>query len=131
MKKKGLLHGDLSKVIALLGHTQSLVIADAGLPLPKDIPIIDLAVVPNLPGFIDVLQAVWDEGVFEKAIVAQEINSKNSSVLHSIENILEKTPYDQISHEDFKEKTRTAQCIIRTGETSAYANIILIGGVNF
>ncbi len=33
MKKAGLLNPDLSKTIASLGHTDTLCIADAGLPI--------------------------------------------------------------------------------------------------
>ncbi|MCF7905318.1 MAG: D-ribose pyranase, partial [Candidatus Marinimicrobia bacterium] len=34
MKKVGILHPELSKAIAIMGHTDRLVVCDAGLPIP-------------------------------------------------------------------------------------------------
>lgn len=40
-------------------------------------------------------------------------------------------PCKKVPHEEFKELTKKAKCIIRTGENTSYANVIFIGGVNF
>ena len=58
MKKTGLLNQPLSAVIAGLGHMETLVVADAGLPIPPGVERIDLAVSAGLPPFLDVLRAV-------------------------------------------------------------------------
>lgn len=49
MKKTALLNRDVSEVIASLGHTDMLVICDAGFPVPGDVQRIDLAVAASLP----------------------------------------------------------------------------------
>ncbi len=43
MKKTGILNQPISSVIAGLGHMDTLVIADAGLPIPPEAQRIDLA----------------------------------------------------------------------------------------
>ena len=43
MKRTGLLNIELSQVIAGMGHGDVLVIGDAGLPVPKGVRRIDLA----------------------------------------------------------------------------------------
>jgi len=43
MKKSGLLNPQLCAAVARLGHTQTFVVADAGLPIPHEVPVIDLA----------------------------------------------------------------------------------------
>ena len=58
MKKIGLLNHQLADVIARIGHTQRLIVADAGLPIPTGVERIDLAVVPGLPGTEEVLRAI-------------------------------------------------------------------------
>ena len=58
MKQTGILNRDLSAVIAALGHTQSIVIGDCGLPIPDGVPVIDLALVPGTPSFLLTLRAV-------------------------------------------------------------------------
>ena len=51
MKKSGILHPELARVIASLGHGDGLCIADAGLPVPAGVLRIDLALGPGLPPF--------------------------------------------------------------------------------
>ena len=49
MKKTTLLQSDLSYIIATLGHLDTLVIADAGLPIPAETVRIDLALTQGIP----------------------------------------------------------------------------------
>ncbi|MBD4719348.1 D-ribose pyranase, partial [Xanthomonas citri pv. citri] len=43
MKKGTVLNSDISSVISRLGHTDTLVVCDAGLPIPKSTTRIDMA----------------------------------------------------------------------------------------
>ena len=65
MKKQGILQNDLAAVIARLGHTDTLVVADAGLPIPPSVPRIDLAVSAGVPSFMQVLRPLLDEVAVE------------------------------------------------------------------
>ena len=58
MKKTGLLNSDVSTAIAQMGHLDTLVVADAGLPVPAGTWRIDLALRHGVPRFIDVVDAV-------------------------------------------------------------------------
>ena len=133
MKKHGILNSHLSMVIASLGHTDQLVICDAGLPLPREAEIVDLALVPNVPRFIDTLKAVLEELIVEKAILAKEIESINNGILKEVKGLLEGIRIEYGTHEEFKNIYRKSNntVFVRTGETSPYANIILISGVDF
>ena len=86
MKKIGIINQPISAVVAGLGHTDTVVIADAGLPIPAGPERIDLALTEGIPTFID---------------------------------------------ETFKAQTASARAIIRTGEFTPYANVILVAGVVF
>ena len=77
MKRQGLLNAPLSGHIARLGHTQTLVIADAGLPIPADIPCVDLAVIPGLPAMLPVLDALLAELCIEAVTHASELALKS------------------------------------------------------
>ncbi|OIO94359.1 MAG: D-ribose pyranase [Anaerolineae bacterium CG2_30_64_16] len=132
MKKTGLLNKDLSEVIAGMGHRDLLVIADAGLPIPSGVRRIDLAVRPGLPGFIDVLQAVLGELRVEEAVVASEMDERSPHVLARLRQALgEEVPINSTIHENFKLQTARARAVVRTGEFTPYANVILIAGVMF
>ena len=131
MKRTPLLHAELSDVIARLGHGDLLVIGDAGLPIPDGPRRIDLAVSANVPRLQDVLAAVLAEMQVEAAFIADEIVGANPSVHAELRRQLGHAPVTWVSHEQFKAATRDARAIVRTGEFSPYANVILRSGVVF
>jgi len=132
MKRGELLNSYLSSLIADLGHKDKVVIADAGLPVPAGVEKIDLAVSCGLPGFVGTLQAVLSEYQIEAGIMAEEVKSENPLVLDETLAILPETiEPEYVSHEDFKRLTEDCKAVIRTGECSPYANIILVSGVTF
>jgi D-ribose pyranase len=131
VKRTTLLHAELSDVIARLGHGDLLVIADAGLPIPDGPRRIDLAVSANVPRFGEVLAAVLAEMQVESAVIADELEPANPSVHADLQRQLGFTPVSRLSHEHFKAATRAARAIVRTGEFSPYANVILRAGVVF
>lgn len=129
MKKHGILNRELAGHFAKLGHTDRIVIADCGLPVPKDVPCIDLAYKLGEPTFLTILEVVLNDLVVEAAVLAEEIQTKNEKVAKEVTNSLSNISY--VTHEEFKELTKEAKLIIRTGETTPYANVILQCGVIF
>ncbi|WP_071393992.1 D-ribose pyranase [Bacillus tuaregi] len=131
MKRCGMLNSEISKVLADLGHTDLIVIADAGLPVPEGVKKIDLAVIKGMPSFIDVVNAVEEDMVIEKVVIASEIKEANPEHAHYInEKFVDKT-IEHVTHEEFKRLTKDAKAVIRTGEITPYANCILQSGVFF
>jgi D-ribose pyranase len=128
MKKGNLINQPVSNLIASLGHTDEIVIADAGLPIPKEITRIDLALTHGIPSFEDTLRTILDEMYVEKAYVSKEILEYSPQVLELIQEALGDVPVEQIPHLDFKERTGRSRAIIRTGEFTPYANVILVSG---
>ena len=131
MKKIGILNQPISSVIAGLGHTDTLVVADAGLPIPQETQRIDLALVEGIPGFLDTLRAVLTEMQVERAVVAEEMLETSPGVYEAIKRLLGDVPTEAIPHSALKERARSARAVIRTGEFTPYANIILVAGVVF
>jgi len=129
MKKSGILNPQLNRIISEMGHRDMLIIADVGLPISKEVERIDLVLKSGIPSFAEVLPAVLSELQVEEAYVAKEIKEKNPHILNLISSLLGKVNY--ITHEELKELSKQARAIIRTGECSPYANIILISGVIF
>jgi D-ribose pyranase len=114
-----------------MGHTETLVVADAGLPVPKEVERIDLALVPGLPGFLTTLEAILAEFEVESALCAEEIKAHNPQMLAGMRKLLGEIPLHFISHEAFKRKSVDAAAIVRSGECTPYANVILVAGVTF
>lgn len=132
MRRSGLLHAELNRVIAAMGHTDTLVIADAGLPIPHGVPCIDLALIGGLPSFAQVFDAIWTELAVEAVTFAEEIEPKNPSLMALAKRLIrEGIEVEKISHADFKRRCANAYAVVRTGETAPYANVILHAGVTF
>jgi D-ribose pyranase len=134
MKKIGTLNSDISRVISDMGHMDKLVIADAGLPVPMDTEKIDLALTHGVPGFLQTLETILGELEVEAAIVAEEIQTKSPESLalfEELKKILGDIPVTFVSHEEFKKLLPSSRAVVRTGEMTPYANIILISGVIF
>lgn len=130
MKRTGILNGQLMQQLANLGHTDTFLIGDAGMPVPAGVPIIDLVLTLGVPTFEQVLRAICAEIVIEAAIVAIEAKDKNPDVLALIHDLV-KGPIQVIPHIDLKFATNKCKFAIRTGESTPYANIILQAGVSF
>lgn len=128
MKKIGMINAPLSRVVALLGHSDSLVVADAGLPIPDSVERIDLALKRGVPGFLETLEVVLSEMYVERAIIANEMLEYSARTHRSVLELLPDAQVDSLSHTDFKEMTRHAKAVVRTGEFTPYSNIILIAG---
>ena len=109
MRKRGLLQHALAGTIASMGHTDLLVIADAGLPVPPGVTCIDLAVRCGLPRMLDVAGVVADELQVEEIIVAEEL----------------------LARDELKRLSAQARAVVRTGECTPYHNVILVSGVTF
>jgi D-ribose pyranase len=131
VKKIGVLNQEISQLIASMGHLDKLTICDAGLPIPDYIWRIDLAVVPGLPGFVDVTKAVASELKVQQVILAEELRDKNPELTEEIKILFKNTDVVYVPHEEFKRLSTESRAIIRTGECTPYANVILVSGVTF
>ena len=128
MKKVGIINQPISAIISGLGHTDTLTIADAGLPIPATTKRIDLALMTGVPSFMQTLHVVLEEFFVEKAIVAEEMRAVSPQIFEGVSQILGQVPIELVPHISFKELTADSRAIIRTGEFTPYANIILVSG---
>ena len=139
MKKTTVLNAQLSGVIASLGHTDGLTICDAGLPIPSEQQCVDLALTKGIPSFLATLEVVLSELFVERILLAEEIKQFNPQVEQKIMQMMNTLEAEQgrrieieyVSHSQFKQMSNQAKAVVRTGECSPYANVILYSGVPF
>ena len=129
LKQISVLNPRLLALLAGAGHMDLIVIADAGLPVPPGVDLIDLSLVPGSPSFLQVFDAVRGLLVYERVILAQELRAQ--PLFPAVASRLDDVPLEEVSHESFKLRTVQALGIIRTGECTPYANIGLVAGVAF
>src|SRR5690606_6386460 len=124
MRRQGILHPQISRIISEMGHTDGLVVADAGLPIPKGVERVDLAFLPGVPSFLTVLDGILAELSIEGALLAQEIQEANPTLWREVQSRLQ-VPIEYVPHQRFKERLPSVRAVIRTGECTPYANVIL------
>ena len=131
MKKSTLINSEISYEISKMGHTDSIVVCDSGLPIPSGVKRIDLALKKGLPTFLDTLDTILEELEDEEVVIAKEIIESSKDLYREIEKRFSNITITTVSHEDFKMLTKESKAIVRTGEFTPYANIILKSGVVF
>ena len=131
MRKRGLLQHALAETVASMGHTDLLVIADAGLPVPPGVTCIDLAVRCGLPPMLDVTGAISDELQVEEIIVAEELLARDDALPSVLRKLFPEARFRSVSHEELKRLSARARAVVRTGECTPYHNLILVSGVTF
>ena len=133
MKKQGILNSDISRVLSYMGHTDCIAVGDCGLPIPEEVERIDLALEFGVPSFMDVLRVITKDMKVEKIVLAEEIREQNPKVLGEIKELFAGQELETVfvSHTELKKQTRECKAVIRTGETTPYANIILQSGCIF
>ena len=133
MKKAGILNSDISRVLSYMGHTDRIAIGDCGLPIPEEVERIDLALKFGVPTFVETLATVAGDMKIEKIILAEEIKQQNPKVLAAVEELFagQNMEVQFVPHSELKLLTCDCRAVIRTGETTPYANIILQSGCIF
>ncbi|MER6109760.1 D-ribose pyranase [Streptomyces hirsutus] len=129
MRKGGILNRHLGGALAELGHTDRVLVCDAGMPIPDGPRVVDLAFRAGVPSFAEVLEGLLAELVIEGATAATEIRQANPAAADLLAGHF--PALDLVPHERLKELTAGARLVVRTGEARPYANVLLQCGVFF
>ncbi len=129
MKRGGIINANLAGAIGRLGHTDLLVVCDAGLPIPPGSAVVDLAFRFGVPAFETVLSGLLEELVVEGAIAAEEVEVQNPRSYELLKSRLPDLSF--IPHEELKRMVAGAKLVVRTGEATPYSNVIIRCGVPF
>ena len=129
MRRGGILNAQLAGAQARRGHTDALVVCDAGLPIPPGPEVVDLAFRFGVPSFETVLLGILEELVVEGATAAEETEAHNP---RSHELLRSRLPdLELVPHEELKRMVAGAKLVVRTGEATPYSNVVLRCGVPF
>lgn len=127
------LNAQLSRIISETGHTDLIVVADAGLPIPVGVERVDLAYRPGAPAFLDVLDTILAELAVESAALSEDIVEQSPEMFAAVQSRLDSRgiSLELVPHLEFKSRTTMARAAVRTGEFTLFANIILRAGAAF
>ncbi|MFJ2773979.1 D-ribose pyranase [Streptomyces sp. NPDC087300] len=129
MKKSGILNRHLAGALAELGHGDTVLVCDAGMPIPAGPRVVDLAFRAGVPAFAEVLDGLLAELVVAGGTAALEAGEANPAVARLL---AQRVPdLDLVAHEELKRRSADARLVVRTGEARPYANVLLRCGVFF
>lgn len=129
MINHGILNPQILSLLACVRHTNAVVIADRGFPFWPQIETVDVSVVDDLPTVLQLIKALRANHNFTEAFQAKEFLKNNSAAIQkNFANALAGVPTKFEPHVEFKKRVPHAVGLIRTGDTTPYANTILISG---
>lgn len=121
----------LAGALAELGHTDLLVLSDAGFPAPKGVKQIDLALRPGSPETIDILEVVNQEIVVEGLVVALESQHHSPQLIEWLRSKFAEVKIEYMPHAEFKRLSASGKFMVRSGDVTAYSNVIVRVGVPY
>ena len=131
MRKRGILNKQLQTAISDMGHTDIMIIADAGLPVARPEQRVDLALCEEVPTIAQVLKLVLDEMICETILVASEQAQFNPRHHGTIRHLAGTCPVELIAHQEILDTyLAKAKYIVRTGSMEPWGNVVLVGGID-
>jgi len=129
MIQTGILNPHVLDLVARVRHTNTLVIADWAFPFWPQIETVDISLTAGIPMVLDVLEAlkpnfkigrIWQAAEFIDCNPAETIARFDTSFAG-----IPGAHAGRLPHLEFKKLVPSAIGLIRTGDPTAYGNIIL------
>ena len=128
MRETGTINNDISDVFSMMGHMDELIVCDAGFPIPLDVCTVDISLAKDKPTVLELLEVLKDHFSVEKLIMANETKETSPTRFKAITDIFPDVPVETMPHSDFKKHSKTVKAVIRTGDFTAYSNVLLVSG---
>lgn len=126
MLQKGIINPHVLDLIARIRHTNTLVIADWAFPYWPEIETVDISLTRGIPTVLDVLDLLKENFKIGRIWQAEEFHHTNSpETIEKFATSFGSIPLTREAHVVFKKRVPHAIGLIRTGDPTAYGNIIL------
>lgn len=129
MKEVGVINRAVAAAISKQGHGDLLMVTDAGFSIPLGVEVIDLSLDENKPMVLEVLVVLKKYFSVEKMIMADQTRETSPTLFENISKAFgEDVLVETLDHSKIKEISKTVKAVIRTGDFTAYGNVILVSG---
>ena len=129
MKEVGMINGHIDSALTRQGHMDLMMVVDAGFPCPDEVELIDIALSEGVPQILDVLAELRKVHSVEKIVMAQETRDHNPAYFAKVaKSFGDKVEIEVIPHTELKERSHNVKTIIRTGDFTAWGNVMLVSG---
>lgn len=129
MKEVGMLNGAIDSALNRQGHMDLMMVVDAGFPCPDHVEIIDIALSAGVPSILDVLTELKRYHSVEKLVMAKDTQDHNPTHFEKVSKAFGPgVAVEVIAHTELKERSQDVKTIIRTGDFTAWGNVMLVSG---
>jgi D-ribose pyranase len=129
MKETGVINRGVASAIAKQGHGDLLMVTDAGFAIPPEVEVIDLSLDINKPMVLDVLEMLKKNFSVEKIVIANQTRETSPTLFKNISKAFgDGIKVETVDHSNLKEMSKSVKTVIRTGDFTAYGNVILVSG---
>ena len=126
MIQTGIINPHVLSLLARIRHTNTLVIADWAFPHWTEIEVVDISLTSGIPLVLDVLELLKLNFKIGEIWQAEEFSKSNpAKTIKKFETACGGIKVTREPHVDFKKRVPKAIGLIRTGDPTAYGNIIL------
>lgn len=129
MNETGIVNRDIAAALSKQGHGDLMMVVDAGFAIPQGVEVIDISLSENIPMVIDVLAELRKFFSVEKLIIARQTKDVSPTLFRKIsESFGENMEVEIIDHSVLKKISRDVKTVIRTGDFTAFGNVIIVSG---
>ena len=129
MKEVGMLNGQIDSALNRQGHMDLMMVVDAGFPCPDHVELIDIALAEGVPRILDVLSELKKVHSVEKIVMARETQDHNPTYFDKASKAFgDDVEIEVIPHSEFKDRSQDVKTIVRTGDFTAWGNVMLVSG---
>ena len=130
MRETGILNRRISDVLSMLGHTDEMIVCDAGFAIPRGVRTVDIALAVDKPTVLETLAELKEHFSVEKVVVADATRDVSPTRFRDVCDAFGKeVPVDVIPLAEFKQRARDVKAVVRTGDFTAYSNVLLVSAV--
>jgi len=127
MQEIGFLNSDIADALSRLGHMDEIIVCDAGFPIPMGVRTIDISLKVNQPTVAEVLTEILKYFSVEKVVLAQETQAHSPTQFARLTGLFDPgVAVETLPHSEFKQRSQGVKAVVRTGDFTAYSNILLI-----
>ncbi len=129
MRETGFINNDICDVLSGMGHSDELIVCDAGFAIPKGVRTVDISLGENKPTVPEVLAELEKHFSVEKLVIAEETQQTGPTRFAALtESFGKAVEMETIPHSQFRSRALSVKAVIRTGDFTAYSNILLVSG---
>lgn len=129
MRETGIVNRDICDVLSTLGHTDEMIVCDAGFAIPSGVRTVDISYGENKPTVIEVLSELKKHFSVEKLLISRDTKEHVPTRFKELSRIFgDDVAVELVSQDELRARARNVKAVIRTGDFTVFSNVLVVSG---